>query len=122
MPIRQGVPTALDVTITNAGREALTLERFSLTKDYSDYGRGIGDRGKELVLPDDEIAGRDLGRAVLESGQAHSFELERHVFRGGHSVRLFQRPGFWHVAELGYAPSALAVGIGITAHFFCSEM
>ena len=75
MPIRAGVPVRFDVTITNRSTEPLLLERFSLTRGYSDYGRGLGERGKELVLPDDEIVGHDLGRDALGVGKSQKFQL-----------------------------------------------
>jgi hypothetical protein len=89
MPIRRGVPTTFDVTINNAGREALTLERFSFTKGYSDYGRGIGDRGKELVLPDDELASHDLAGALLQPGQSHAFRLSATFSEAGTPIVYF---------------------------------
>jgi hypothetical protein len=75
MPIRRGMPVRFDVTITNSGREPLQLERFSLSRAYSDYGRSLGDGGKQLVLPDDEIVNHDLAGRVLDPSESHSFDL-----------------------------------------------
>lgn len=75
MPIRRGVPAAFDVTFTNLGSEPLTLERFSLTREYSNYGRSVGDRGKKLELPGDEVVAHDLAGKVLQTGESHSFRL-----------------------------------------------
>ena len=75
MPIRRGVPVRFDVTVTNAGREPLTLERFSLTRSYSNYGRNVGDTGQALVLPEDEIGDHDLERFELQPGKSHRFAL-----------------------------------------------
>jgi hypothetical protein len=83
MPIRRGVPLRFDVTITNSGREPLKLERFSLSRGYSDYGRNLGERGKQLVLPDDEIAGHDLAGELLDPAQSHSFVLTASLASAG---------------------------------------
>lgn len=74
MPIRRGVPNRFDTTVTNAGRGPLTLERFSLTRSYSNYGRNAGDTGEDLVLPE-EIAGKDLEGFELQPGESHKFTL-----------------------------------------------
>ena len=83
MPIRRGQPVRFDVTITG-GSEPIKLERFSLSRAYSDYGRGIGDRGKELVPPGDEIAGHDLAGIMLDPSKSHTFGLSAEFPDAGH--------------------------------------
>jgi len=83
MPIRRGVQVRFDVTITNGGRDTLKLERFSLSPVYSNYGRNLGDPGKQLVLPDDEIAGHDLAGKLLDPSQSHSFRLSAELPKAG---------------------------------------
>jgi hypothetical protein len=74
MPVRAGVPIRLDVTITNGDNAPLTLERFSLTGRYENYGRDAGDPGKALLQPG-ELAAADLNRVELASGKSHAFTL-----------------------------------------------
>ena len=83
MPIRRGVPVRFDVTITNGGHEPLKLERFSLSGGYGDYGRNVGDPGKQLVPPEDEIAGHDLAGKMLDPSKSHSFSLTAELPKAG---------------------------------------
>jgi hypothetical protein len=75
MPIRRGQPVRFDVTITNRSISPLKLERFALSREYSDYGRSLGEPGKALVPPADEIAAHDLTGEVLAPGKSHAFHL-----------------------------------------------
>lgn len=75
MPIRKGVPVRFDVTITNRLPTVLTLERFSLGRSFSDYGRHSGGT-KMFQLPSDEIAGIDLQSIVLQPEKSYSFAIE----------------------------------------------
>jgi hypothetical protein len=74
MPIVAAMPDRFDVTMTNRSESAVTLERFSLTERFDNYGRNLGDTGKELVLPK-ELAAVDLGRVELAPGEAHQASL-----------------------------------------------
>jgi hypothetical protein len=75
MPLRKGVPARFDVTITNKGRWPLTLQRFSLTGEYSNYGRDAGGGGKAAVPPK-EIAAVNLANLELAPEKSHAFALE----------------------------------------------
>jgi hypothetical protein len=75
MPIRRGQPVRFDVTITNRSIEPLKLDRFSLTRGYSDYGRSLGEAGQALVPPGDEIAAHDLAGIALAPGKSHAFHV-----------------------------------------------
>jgi hypothetical protein len=75
MPIRRGHPVRFDVTITNRSISPLKLERFALSHGYSDYGRSLGEPGKAIVPPADEIAAHDLAGATLAPGKAHAFHV-----------------------------------------------
>ncbi|MEX2176297.1 MAG: hypothetical protein WD872_18185 [Pirellulaceae bacterium] len=83
MPIRRNVPIRLDVTVTNVADQNLTLDRFSLTRGYSSYGRDGGTTGQALVLPEDEITGVDLERVELAPGKSHSFALSASFSQAG---------------------------------------
>ena len=75
MPIRRGQPVRFDVTITNRSTEPLKLERFSLSRGYSDYGRSLGVPGRKPVPPEDEIVAHDLAGATLAPGKSHAFHV-----------------------------------------------
>lgn len=74
MPIRTAASIRFDVKITNSGNAPLTLERFSLTHSYDNYGRDASEAGKAIVLPM-EMAGKDLQRVDLAPGKSHAFAL-----------------------------------------------
>lgn len=86
MPVRAGVPTRFDVTITNASSDPLVLGRFGLTEKYNDYGRSASVRA-QAVVPKDELAATDLALNVLLPGKSHAFAIE-HTFpkAGKHSL------------------------------------
>ena len=75
MPLRKGVPAQFDVRITNKGTWPLTLRRFSLTGEYSNYGRDAGDPGKVLAPPK-EIAAVDLANLEIPPEKSHAFSFQ----------------------------------------------
>lgn len=75
MPIRRGQPVRFDVTITNRSSEPLKLERFALSREYSDYGRSLGVPGMKAVPPEDEIVAHDLAGMALAPGKSHAFHV-----------------------------------------------
>jgi hypothetical protein len=75
MPLRQGAPARSDVTITNKSALPLTLQRFSLTSEYSDYGRDVSNPGKALAPPK-EIAAADLANLELPPDKSHGFSFQ----------------------------------------------
>lgn len=75
MPIRRGQPVRFDVTITNGSIWPIKLERFSLSRGYSDYSRSLGVAGRKPVPPEDELAAHDLAGMTLEPSKSHTFGL-----------------------------------------------
>lgn len=72
MPIRARRPTRFDFTFSNVGKLPLTLQRFGLTPSYHGYRRA----NRELDVPGDELAGKDLGGHEVAPGQSFSFPVE----------------------------------------------
>ena len=67
--------TRFDVTVTNKGTWPLTLQRFALTDEYSNYDRDAGQRDKALAPPK-EIAAVDLAGLELSPEKSHSFTFQ----------------------------------------------